>query len=280
MLSVYDNNSNCRSVLLQVRCRLAHLTPATIPRLQIFFHPTSYPVFLPPLFQVLPEAESVFVVEPGAVFAAAELSPEAVVSAVEPGAVFAAAELSPEAAVSAVEPGVVFAAAELSPEAAAFAAEPGAVFVSEPQASVYIAVASVVLIPVSAFVVEADSPGRPRFPAFPNVYHFSSSSSSVEAVGEESVHSSIGARTNYALCNILSNPGLHHNKNWGHYYNNPMPGHNNVNDTSALPIDATTSHSRKRGLHQCRDQRKHRPNQVSLSHPVAPKIRWAAADQY
>ena len=167
--------------------------------------------------------------------------------------VFAAAELSPEVVVLADEPEVVV-----------LVAEPGVVFVSGPQSSVDIAVAFVVLVPVSVFVVEVDSSGRPRFPAFPNVYHFSSSSSPVEVVVEESVHSSIGARTSYVLCSILSNPGLHHNRNWEHSYNNPSPGHNNVSDTSGLPTGATTSHSRKRALHQYPDQRKHRPNQELL----------------
>ena len=55
--------------------------------------------------------------------------------------------------------------------------EPEAVFVvvvsvadvAEPQASVDIAVAFAVLVPVSAVVVEVDSSGHPRFVAFPNV---------------------------------------------------------------------------------------------------------------
>jgi hypothetical protein len=37
----------------------------------------------------------------------------------------------------------------------------------------------------------------------------------------------------------------------GHIYNKPNPDHNNVSDTSALPIDATTNHPRNRCLHQC-----------------------------
>ncbi len=32
----------------------------------------------------------------------------------------------------------------------------------------------------------------------------------------------------------------------GYIYNIPTPGHNSVNDTIFLPIDATTSHPRKR----------------------------------
>jgi hypothetical protein len=92
---------------------------------------------------------------------------------------FAAAELSPEVVVLVVEPEVVFVVdLEVS--------EPGVVFVAdvaEPQASVDIAVAFVVLVPVSVVVVEVDSSGRPKFLAFPNVGHFASSSSSVEVVG-------------------------------------------------------------------------------------------------
>ena len=86
---------------------------------------------------------------------------------------------------------LVFAAAELSPEVVVLVSEPGVVFaavvsvadVAEPQASVDIAVAFVVLVPVSVVVVEVDSSGRPKFLAFPNVDHFASSSSSVEVVG-------------------------------------------------------------------------------------------------
>ena len=147
------------------------------------------------------------------------------------------AELSPEVAVLAVEPEVVSCGAELSPEVAASVAEPEVVFVAaEPEASVDIAVAFVVLIPVSVVVVEVDSSEHPKFLAFPNVDYFASSSSSVEVVGWESVHSPTGARTNYGLCSILSNPGLHQNKNWERSYNNPSPGYNNVNDTNDLPI--------------------------------------------
>jgi hypothetical protein len=81
-----------------------------------------------------------------------------------------------------------FVAAALSPEVFVFVAEPEVVFVfdldaSEPQASVDIAVAFVVLVPASVVVVEVDSSGRPKFLAFPNVDHFASPSSFVEVVG-------------------------------------------------------------------------------------------------
>jgi hypothetical protein len=90
-----------------------------------------------------------------------------------------AAELSPEVVVLAAEPeGVFVVDLEVSEPEVVFVAD-----VAEPQASVDIAVAFVVLVPVSVVVVEVDSSGRPKFLAFPNVDHFASSSSSVEVVG-------------------------------------------------------------------------------------------------
>ena len=143
-----------------------------------FCHPTFYPVFLPPLFQVFPvEAESVVVAQPevfALVSAAAELSPEVVVLVSEPevfALVSVAAELSPEVVVLVAEPGVVFVAVVSVAD------------VAEPQASVDIAVAFVVLVPVSGVVVEVDSSGRPKFFAFPNICSFPNYSSSVEVVG-------------------------------------------------------------------------------------------------
>src|SRR5208337_3788500 len=88
--------------------------------------------------------------------------------------------------------------------------EPEVVFaadVSEPQVSADIAVAFEVLVPVSVVAAEVDSPGRPKFLAFPNVDHYASSSSSAGVVGEESAHSSTVARSNYGPCSILSNLG-------------------------------------------------------------------------
>ena len=125
--------------------------------------------------------------------------------------------------------------------------------VAEPQVSVDIAVVFVVLVPVSVVAAEVDSSGRPKFFSFPNTCSFPNCSNSVEVVGEESVHSSTGARTNYDLCSILSNPGLHQNKNLEHCYNNPSPGYNNVSDTNDLPKNATTNRSRNRSLHQCQE---------------------------
>jgi hypothetical protein len=153
------------------------------------------------------------------------------------------------------------------------AAEPQVSAVAEPQVSVDIAVVVGVSIPVSEVAVVVYSSGRPRSFAFPNIDYYSNSASSVEVVGEESVHSSTGAHTNYGLCNILSNPGLHQNKNLEHGYNNPNLGHNNVSNTKHLPKDATTSHSRKTGLPLYREQRKHNWYQAILSHQEAHQIR-------
>ena len=232
---------------------------------------------------------------PEVVVLAAELSPEVVVLAAElsPEVVVLAAELSPEVVVLAAElsPEVVVLAAELSPEVVVLAAElevsePGVVFVAvvsvahvaEPQASVDIAVAFHVSVPASVVVVEVCSSGHPKFLAFPNVDPFAKCSSSVEVVGEESVHGSTDARTNYDLCSILSNLGLHQNKNLEHCYNNPSPGYNNVSDTNDLPKNATTNHSRNRSLHQCQGQRRH-TYQVTLLTRVVQEIRWVVAEE-
>jgi hypothetical protein len=116
------------------------------------------------------------------VFAAPEPAPEVVSVVAEPqvfALVFAAPEPAPEVVVLALEPEVVFVV-----DLEVF--EPGVVFVAdvvEPQAFVDIAVAFVVSVPVSLFVVEVDSSGRPRSLAFPNVDLYASSSSSVEVAG-------------------------------------------------------------------------------------------------
>src|SRR4030042_4996870 len=136
--------------------------------------------------------------------------------------------------------------------------------VAEPQASVDIALAFDVLVPVSVVAVEVYSSGRPRFFAFPNIDYHASSSSSVDVVGQESVYSSTGVRTNYVLCSILSNLDLHQNKNLEQRYNNPSPGYSNVSDTNVLPTDATTHHSRRRCPRLRQGRRTHRSYQPQL----------------
>jgi hypothetical protein len=113
----------------------------------------------------------------------ADLSPEVVVFVAGPEVAFEVAELSLEVVVLVAVPEVAFVVAELSLEVVVFVPVFSVADVAEPQASVDIAVAFVVLAPVSVVVAELDSSGCPRFLAFPNVDHFSSSSSSVEVVG-------------------------------------------------------------------------------------------------
>ncbi len=95
----------------------------------------------------------------------------------------------------AVEPEVVFVAVDIP-------------YVSEPQAFVDIAVVFVVLIPACVLVFEVDSPVHPRFFALPRIFSFANSSSSVEIVDKESVHSSTGVHTNYDSGSNLSNVDL------------------------------------------------------------------------
>ena len=150
--------------------------------------------------------------------------------------------------------------------------------VAEPQASVDTPVAFHVLVVASGVAVEVDTPGRPRSRAFPSVDYHASPSSSAQLVGKESVHSSTGVRTNDGLCSILSNLGLRQNKNLGLCHNKPNPGHNNVSDTNDLPMDATTSHSRKRSLHLYQGQRR-RMSQGSRPPRVVRERKWGAEEE-
>ena len=170
--------------------------------------------------EVVFEPESIFepeaVFEPRGIFGPeVAFEPEAVFEpevAFEPEVVFEPeAVFEPE---SIFEPEVVFEPRDIFEPEVAFVVSAD---VAGPQASVDIAIAFAVLVPVSGVVVEADSSGHPKFLVFPNVDHYASYSSSGEAGGKEFVHSSTGAHTNYGLCSTLSNLGLHQNKKVGHY---------------------------------------------------------------
>jgi len=151
--------------------------------------------------------------------------------------------------------------------------------VAGPRFSANIPAPSAVSAPVSVSVVEVDSPARPRFFVFPSIGYDANSASFVEIFGEESVHNSMGARANCGSCNILSSPGLHHNKTAEHCYNKPSPCHNTASDTNDHTKDATTSHSRKRDLHLSPEQRRRCPFQAALSLPEVRQTRWETADQ-
>ena len=137
--------------------------------------------------------------------------------------------------------------------------------VSEPRASVDIVVVFVVLTPACVIVFEVDIPGPPRSSVLPKICSFAKSSSSSEVVHKESVDSSTGVRTNYGFCSNLSNVDLCQNRNLGHCYSRPSPGHNKLSDTNGLPIDATRNRSRNTGLHRYQEQRTHRSSRLSLS---------------
>jgi len=134
-----------------------------------------------------------------------------------------------------------------------------------------------VLTPASVAPAGGDSPGHPRFLAFPNAGYHASPSNSDETAGKESFHSSTGVHTSYGLCNVSSIPGQHQNRNLEHCYNRPNRGHNMVSDTNGLPTNATRSHPRRTGPRLYREQRIHLPYQASLLHPGAPEMRWAVA---
>ena len=160
---------------------------------------------------------------------------------------------------------LVFAAADLSPEVVfvpvASVAEPEIVFVgpfsiahvSGPQGSVHIHTVFAVSIPVSVVVKGVDIFRRPTFSVFPNIDYYPSFSSFVEDADKESVGTPTDAHANCGPCSSLSNRSLCHNKKLGYNCSKPNSDHNNVNDTSALPMDATTNHHRKRCLHRYRE---------------------------
>jgi hypothetical protein len=152
-----------------------------------------------------------------------------------------------------------------------FAAPFSIVHVSGRQVFVHIQTVFAVSIPVSGLVEGVDIFRRSIFFLFPNIDYFASLSSFVEDVDKESVGSPTDAHANSDLCRILSNQSLYHNKNMGYICNKSNPDHNNVSGTIALPIDATTSHPKKRCLHQCQVQRRH-TYQVSRSPLVVREI--------
>ncbi len=170
--------------------------------------------------------------------------------------------------------------------------EPGVVFVAlgsvlasvfdvaEPQASVGIPPPFGVSIPVSAAAVRVDSSGHPTSLAVPNADYYASSSSSVGAVGKKCGHNSTDAHANYALCSMLSNPGLHRNRKWGSCYNKPNRDHDNVSDTNDLPTSATTSRSKRRGLHLYQEQRKHRWRLAGRPPQEERERQWVAEEKF
>jgi hypothetical protein len=148
------------------------------------------------------------------------------------------------------EPGVVSAAdLAVSGLEVVFAAAVSIPGVAEPRASLDIAFPFAASVAVPVVSIEVYNSAHPKFLAFPNAADFASSSNFDEADCKELADNSTGARSNGALCSIFSNRGLYQNRILGLYRNNATPGHNTVSDTSALPMDATTSHHRKRYLH-------------------------------
>jgi hypothetical protein len=190
------------------------------------------------------------------------------VVAVYPSQIPVDISVDPEVAVSvAVEP-VIFVVFEPVVFVAVVSVD-----VAEPQVSVDIVSAFVVLIPVSVVVAWVDNSGRPKFFSFPNIDYSASPSSSVEVVDEESAHIAIGARSNDGPCNALSNLVQRHNKSLEHDYNSPNHGYNSASDTNDLATDATTSHSRKKDLPLYREQRRHYWSRAILPQSAVLRIR-------
>ena len=163
---------------------------------------------------------------------------------------------------------------------AVFVAVASLVYVAELQVSGNIPALSASSILVSGLPTEFYNPEHSTLLVFPSVDYYASSASSAAVAGDESVYGPIDDHTNYGPCNILSTPGLHHNKNSGHCCNIPIPGRNTGSDTNDLPTDATTIHSKKIGLQKSRGQRKRWGYLGAQLHPVAQQIRGAVDWRY
>ena len=168
--------------------------------------------------------------------------PDAAVADDEPGA-------DPDAAVADDEPGVVpgNVAVDDAAEVDHGVADTAASSDDDVEPLVYAdtAVVSDASTPVSDDAVLACTQRLPNVPVFPNGGFAPSYSSSAEADNGESDDNPNGVHTSCVPCNTFSSQDLHHNKNWGRCHSNSSHGYNVANDTSALPMDATTSHSRK-----------------------------------
>jgi hypothetical protein len=243
-----------------------------------FCHPTSY--VLPLLLQVFHEAASVVVAEP-AVFAlvpgAAELSRGVVALTAQPEVVSLAAELSPGVVVLAAQPEVVCVAVVLVGQPVVVFGVLSVADVAGPQVSVDIAVAFVVLVPLSVLVVEGDSSGRPTSPAVPSGDSSASPASSVAVVGGESGDSPTGVRANRGCGRTLAIRGRHQNRTGGPGRSTPTPAHNTGTDTTALPRDATTTRSRRTGRPLFPAPRTHWAFLAPRSPPAGLERRWGAA---
>ena len=81
-------------------------------------------------------------------------------------------------------------------------------YVSEPQASVHIPFAFVVLIPACALVFEEDIPEPPRSFVLPKIFSSANSSSSAEVADKEFARNSSRVHTNYGCGSKFSSVGL------------------------------------------------------------------------
>jgi hypothetical protein len=105
------------------------------------------------------------------------------------------------------------------------------------------------LFHISAVVFGVYNYGHPMFYSFSNIDCCASLSNYVEVFDGVSAHSPSSVHTICVLRNIFSSPDPHQNKTMGRHCKKPIPDHSNANGTTCLPMDATTSRSRKRCLH-------------------------------
>ena len=95
----------------------------------------------------------------------------------------------------------------------------------------------------------ASNPGHPMYFAFPNVYSFPNSSSSVGLAGGVLFGGSIDSLSNDFACSHSSNLRVHFGKKMDSLDSSPNLNHSYASGTISLPTDATTNHRRKKCPH-------------------------------
>ena len=132
----------------------------------------------------------------------------------------------------------------------------------------------------TAVVIEfrVSNPGHPNSAASPNACSFASCSSSLGVVAEVCAGSSIDVLPSDDPCSHSSSLTVYLYKRMGPFDSRPNRHHNAVSDTSALPMNATTSHCRKRCPLPSQGQHRHK-SQVSLRPLEVRQIRWVGAEK-
>ena len=128
------------------------------------------------------------------------------------------------------------------------------------------------------FAVGVANPGHPNYFASPNAGFFASCSSFGGPGVVVFAGSSMDVRPSGAVYSRFSSLRAPLCKKTARFDSTSSLSHSFVNDTSDLPMDATTTPRRKRCLHRRRGRRRHM-SRVSRLTPAVRQIPWAEAEE-